>query len=101
LFHACLIIGLNKLTKCLNKEVAIRVAATDTTAVEAAVTTISVLGTGTLISVPGIPNVCTSGGLTVGGLTTGLGVFLGGLLLTFGLIPGGGLRSLGGTTKGL
>jgi hypothetical protein len=67
LFHACLSIGLNKLTKCLNNEVATRVAATETTAVEAAVTTISVLGTGISISVPGIPNVCISGGLKGGG----------------------------------
>jgi hypothetical protein len=104
LFHACLIIGLNKLTKCLNSEVAIKVAATDTTAVDAAVTTIAVLGTGTSISVPGIPSICTSGGVNGGGLATGtfvLGVALGGSSLASGSIPGGGLRSLGGTTKGL
>jgi hypothetical protein len=74
LFHACLSIGLNKLTKCLNKEVAIKVAATETKAVVAAVTTIAVLGTGTSISVPGIPSVCTSGGCIGGGLAIGLGV---------------------------
>jgi hypothetical protein len=81
LFHACLIIGLNKLTKCLNKEVASKVAATETKAVVAAVTKISPLGTGTSISVPGTSNVCTSGGLIDGGLTTGicgLGVAFGG-----------------------
>jgi hypothetical protein len=81
LFHACLIIGLNKLTKCLNKEVASNVAATETKAVVAAVTKISPLGTGTSISVPGTSNVCTSGGLIDGGLTTGicgLGVAFGG-----------------------
>ena len=100
MFHACLIIGLNKLTKCLNKEVAANVAATDTTAVEAAVTTISLLGTGTLISVPGTIKFCTSGGVG-GGSCGGLGESLGGSSFAAAFMPGGGLRSLGGATKGV
>jgi hypothetical protein len=101
LFHACLNIGLNKLTKCLNKEVASKVAATETKAVVAAVTKISPLGTGTSISVPGTSNVCTSGGF-IGGVIGGFGLGLTSDSVVFiGLTPGGGLRSLGGTTKGL
>ena len=68
---------------------AIKVAATETKAVVAAVTTIAVLGTGTSISVPGIPSVCTSGGC-IGGSCGGLGVAFGGLSLVSGSIPGGG-----------
>jgi hypothetical protein len=90
--------GLNKLTKCLNKEVASKVAATDTNAVVAAVTKISPLGTGTSISVPGTSNFRTSGGFIGGVLVVGRDSEFDCLT---GLTPGGGLRSLGGTTKGL
>jgi hypothetical protein len=62
LFHDRLNSGLNKDTQCLNREEAVKVAATETKAVVAAVTNISPLGTGTSISVPGISTVVTSGG---------------------------------------
>ena len=99
LFHACLKTGLNKVTRCLNSEVAVSVAATDTNAVVAAVTRISPLGTGTSRSVPGMSNVCTCGGWGMGEVT-GLGGSCFSVALPL-LIPGGGLRSLGGTTRGL
>ena len=50
---AILITGLNSDTSCLNKDVAVKVAATLTTEVTAAAVTISAFGTGICISVPG------------------------------------------------
>lgn len=52
-FTTTLTRGLNKETKRLNTEVAVKVAATLTTEVTAAAATISAFGTGTWISVPG------------------------------------------------
>ena len=81
----------------LNKDVAVRVAATLINAVVAAVVMIVVEGIGTSISVNGISTICASGG--VGGLVCfdeGASSFG-----SIGLTPGGGLRVLGGTTIGL
>ena len=81
----------------LNKDVAVRVAATLINAVVAAVVMIVVVGIGTSISVNGISTICASGG--VGGL-----VCLdegGSSLSSIGLTPAGGLRVLGGATSGL
>ena len=78
----------------LNKEVAVKVAATLIKAVVAAVVIIVVVGIGTSMSVNGISTICASGGR--------LGLVLSGALSWFSpLTPGGGLRSLGGTTRGL
>ena len=83
----------------LNKDVAVRVAATLINAVVAAVVMIVVEGIGTSISVNGISTICASGG--VGGLVV-LGLDEGGSSFSFiGLTPGGGLRVLGGATSGL
>ncbi len=46
-------IGLNILTQRLNTAVAVNVAATETVAVDTAVTSISLLGSGTVTSNPG------------------------------------------------
>lgn len=84
----------------MNTAVAVRVAATETVAVETAVTRISLLGKGTVISVPGTSMYLTSAGS--GGVLGVVGFcwscFPSGLLP---LIPGGGRKSLGGTTSGL
>jgi hypothetical protein len=53
LLHACLNIGLNSITKCLNSDCPIKVAATDINAVVAAVVIIVVVGIGTSMSVKG------------------------------------------------
>ena len=83
----------------LNKDVAVRVAATLINAVVAAVVMIVVEGIGTSISVNGISTICASGG--VGGLVV-LGFDEGGSsFCSIGLTPGGGLRVLGGATSGL
>ena len=88
-------------TNCLNIAVAVRVAATETVAVVAAVVNISGAGSGISLSVPGTSQYLISGGL--GLVFSFLGVvFLGSS--SFGsepATPGGGLRSLGGTTSGL
>ena len=81
----------------LNKDVAVRVAATLINAVVAAVVMIVVEGIGTSISVNGISTICASGGM--GGLVC---LDEGGSSFGFiGLTPGGGLRVLGGATSGL
>ena len=91
-------------TNCLNIAVAVRVAATLTVAVVAAVDKISADGTGISLSKIGTSQYRISGG--VGGLT-GLGLGLGAAFLgscSDGVVPatpGGGRRSLGGTTMGL
>lgn len=93
--------GLRTVTVRLNTAVAVRVAATETVAVVPAVTNISLLGNGTVYSVPGTSKyrICgTAGG--VGGLGFG-GLGLGLSDCVVPLTPGGGLRSLGGTTSGL
>ena len=83
----------------LNKDVAVRVAATLINAVVAAVVIIVVEGIGTSISVNGISTICASGG--VGGFVV-FGFDEGGSSLgCIGLTPGGGLRVLGGATSGL
>jgi hypothetical protein len=99
--------GLSTITIYLNKDVAVRVAATEINAVVAAVVMIVVVGIGTSISVNGISTICASGGKSIFGFVVFLvGVvfssFLGGSssVLTPS-IPGGGLRVLGGTTRGL
>ena len=88
-------------TNCLNIAVAVRVAATLTVAVVAAVDKISADGTGISLSRTGTSQYRISGG--VGGLGLGLGAaFLGSC--SDGVVPatpGGGRRSLGGTTMGL
>tara|TARA_R100001198_G_C5159769_1_gene165405 strand:- start:349 stop:618 length:270 start_codon:yes stop_codon:yes gene_type:complete len=88
-------------TVCLKTVVAVRVAATDTKAVVAAVVKIVGEGKGTSISVPGISTKKASGG--TGGLIGGGGGFFAGCCpsSSLPLTPGGGLRSLGGTTRGL
>tara|TARA_Y100000289_G_scaffold44164_1_gene43964 strand:- start:280 stop:537 length:258 start_codon:yes stop_codon:yes gene_type:complete len=83
----------------LNKDVAVRVAATLMNAVVAAVVMIVVVGIGTSISVNGISTICASGGW--GGLVD-FGFDEGGSSFgSIGLTPGGGLRVLGGATSGL
>ena len=88
----------------LNKDVAVRVAATLINAVVAAVVMIVVVGIGTSISVNGISTICASLG------KAGLVDFVvllsavsseGSSSMLIPLIPGGGLRVLGGTTRGL
>ena len=92
-------------TNCLNIAVAVRVAATLTVAVVAAVDKISADGTGISLSKIGTSQYRISGG--VGSLTGGVGFGLGGVLsgsCSDGVVPatpGGGRRSLGGTTMGL
>ena len=83
------------MTSHLNIEVAVRVAATDTTAVVAAVVNTIPSGTGTSSSVYGTRTVGTSGIGGVGGFGFSLSDFV------VPLTPGGGRRSLGGTTSGL
>ncbi len=84
----------------LNNDVAVRVAATLINAVVAAVVMIVVVGIGTSISVNGISTICASGGKA--GLTVGFVSFVGASSSVFiPSIPGGGLRVLGGTTRGL
>jgi len=89
----------------LNKDVAVRVAATEINAVVAAVVMIVVVGIGTSIFVNGISTICASGGKAgfVGFVgCTGLASSVGGSSSVFiPSIPGGGLRVLGGTTRGL
>ena len=85
-------------TNHLNTEVAVRVAATETTAVVAAVVNTTPSGTGTSNSVYGTRIVGISGALGMGGI--------GGFVFSLSdsvvpSTPGGGLRSLGGTTSGL
>jgi len=75
----------------LNKEVAVKVAATLINAVVAAVVMIVVVGIGTSMSVNGISTICASGGRLLSGALSWFSP----------LIPGGGLRLLGGTTRGL
>ena len=65
---ACLKTGFITVTNHLNKEVAVRVAATDTTAVVAAVVNTIPSGTGTSRSVYGTRTVGASGGLGMGGI---------------------------------
>ena len=81
------------MTMYLNKEVAVKVAATLINAVVAAVVMIVVVGIGTSMSVNGISTICASGGRLL--------VLSGALSWFSPLTPGGGLRSLGGTTRGL
>ena len=84
----------------LNKDVAVRVAATLINAVVAAVVMIVVVGMGTSISVNGISTNCASlgkAGLFVG-FVSSVGDSSSDLIPS---IPGGGLRVLGGTTRGL
>jgi hypothetical protein len=84
----------------LNKDVAVRVAATLINAVVAAVVMIVVVGMGTSISVNGISTNCASLGkadLFVG-FVSSVGDSSSDLIPS---IPGGGLRVLGGTTRGL
>ena len=87
----------------LNKDVAVRVAATEINAVVAAVVMIVVVGIGTSISVNGISTICASSGKA--GLVgcTGLASLSCGdsSSVLIPSIPGGGLRVLGGTTRGL
>ena len=84
----------------LNNDVAVRVAATLINAVVAAVVMIVVVGIGTSISVNGISTICASEGKA--GLTVGFVSSVGGSSSVFTpSIPGGGLRVLGGTTRGL
>lgn len=90
--HVCLKTGFITVTNHLNIEVAVRVAATDTTAVVAAVVNTIPSGTGTSTSVYGTRTVGIGG---VGG--SGLGLSDSVVPLT----PGGARRSLGGTTSGL
>jgi len=83
----------------LNKDVAVRVAATEINAVVAAVVMIVVVGIGTSISVNGISTICAS--LGKAGFA-GFVSFVGASSSVFiPSIPGGGLRVLGGTTRGL
>ena len=93
--HACLKTGFITVTSHLNIEVAVRVAATDTTAVVAAVVKTIPSGTGTSSSVYGTRTVGTFGIGGVGGLGFGLSDSV------VPLTPGGARRSLGGTTSGL
>ena len=90
--------GFIAVTSHLNKEVAVRVAATDTTAVVAAVVSTIPSGTGTSISVVGIRTVGTGGACGTCGTEGLAGGCSEGVVP---LIPGGGLRLLGGTTSGL
>ena len=83
----------------LNKDVAVRVAATLINAVVAAVVMIVVEGIGTSTSVNGISTTCASGG--VGGLVDFCFDEGGSSFSSIGLTPGGGLRVLGGATSGL
>ena len=89
----------------LNKDVAVRVAATEINAVVAAVVMIVVVGIGTSISVNGISTICASLGKAgfVGFVSTGLASSSSGGSSSVFIpwIPGGGLRVLGGTTRGL
>ena len=91
-------------TNCLNIAVAVRVAATLTVAVVAAVDKISADGTGISLSKIGTSQYRISGGV---GSLTGLGFGFGGSFsgsCSDGVVPvtpGGGRRSLGGTTMGL
>ena len=91
-------IGFITVTHHLNKEVAVKVAATDTTAVVAAVVSTIPSGTGTSISVVGIRTVGVDGAFGICGTGGLAGGFSEGVVP---LIPGGGLRSAGGTTSGL
>jgi hypothetical protein len=86
----------------LNKDVAVRVAATEINAVVAAVVMIVVVGIGTSISVNGISTICASGGKAGVVGCTGLASSLGGSSsVLIPSIPGGGRSVLGGTTSGL
>jgi hypothetical protein len=92
--------GLKTITKYLNKEVAVKVAATLINAVVAAVVMIVVVGIGTSMSVNGISTICASGGrLGLVGLDFASSVGASSVLIPS--IPTGGLRVLGGTTRGL
>ena len=95
-------IGFAMDTTCLNIAVAVRVAATETVAVETAVTKISFDGTGIVKSVPGTVTVFISCGICgIGGTEGALAGSGAGFSSFFGpFTPGGGLRSLGGTTRG-
>ena len=93
----------------LNKDVAVRVAATLINAVVAAVVIIVVEGKGTSTSVNGISTICASGGNSILG-TAGLAVGLvscccsslgGSSCISNGCTPAGGCRVLGGTTRGV
>tara|TARA_Y100000015_G_scaffold32714_1_gene32594 strand:- start:6 stop:269 length:264 start_codon:yes stop_codon:yes gene_type:complete len=85
----------------LNKDVAVRVAATLINAVVAAVVMIVVVGIGTSMSVNGISTICASGGNDVlAGFVSASFLGASSSVLTPS-IPGGGLRVLGGTTRGL
>ena len=74
-------------------------AATDTVAVVAAVTSISLEGRGTVTSVNGTSTCLVSCGSLGGGGGFGFGFSLSDCVVP--LTPGGGRRSLGGTTSGL
>ena len=99
--------GFITITRYLNNDVAVRVAATEMNAVVAAVVMIVVVGIGTSISVNGISTICASGGMgisTVGLEALGVGLLFSGSGAGSELIPstpGGGCKVLGGTTKGL
>ena len=99
--------GFIAITKYLNKEVAVRVAATEMNAVVAAVVMIVVVGIGTSMSVNGISMICASGGKSIFGF---VGCFLevvlspscgGSSSVLIPSIPAGGRSVLGGTTSGL
>ena len=92
-FHVCLNTGFNIITMYLNKEVAVRVAATLINAVVAAVVMIVVVGIGTVMSVNGTSTICS--------FFRYIWFLILVLILVFPFTPGGGLRSLGGTTRGL
>jgi|TARA_Y100000033_G_scaffold33353_1_gene31921 hypothetical protein len=89
--------GLKTITKYLNKEVAVKVAATLINAVVAAVVMIVVVGIGTSMSVNGISTICASGGRFGLDLVS----FAGASSVLTPSIPTGGLRALGGTVRGL
>lgn len=99
--------GFRTITKYLNNDVAVRVAATEMKAVVAAVVMIVVVGRGTSTSVNGISTICASGGRgisTVGLEALGVGLVFVDSGAGSELIPstpGGGCKVLGGTTKGL
>ena len=87
----------------LNKDVAVRVAATEINAVVAAVVIIVVVGIGTSMSVNGISTICASSGKAgVVGCTGLVSSFCGASSsVLIPSMPGGGRSVLGGATRGL
>ena len=87
----------------VNKDVAVRVAATLINAVVAAVVMIVVVGIGTSISVNGISTICASSGKAgvFGCVGLASSSFGGSSSVLIPLIPGGGRSVLGGTKSGL